>query len=313
MEISNAVVCGFATISTTATYPQWASISPGIPSSPSQSTPSFAKSPTTSLTRSLKSSARGLVSSDRQDVFTSTSHTYTESISASSLSPTVFSSSTRQSPPNTRSSKVSRLGEASQGSKKSASFKRLSASTTNQDSLSVSSAADGTSSETIASFISSYSSHSQPVASNQSCSLCMESSVSTAARSSSSNTASSEMIATFTPSFSHSSSHSTPTVLSQSCSLCSQSSLLTASSSYSSPRTRIRPDSMFRSSVSQTTSNSPRSSMASGAAVSVSSTAMVSAFSASSTPVVSAFYEVLSGGVTSYYNITATITSPPPG
>ena len=182
-------------------------------------------------------------------MLTSTSLANTGSTFTSSLSPTVFSSSTRQSSPNARSSKASRLGESSQGSKISTSTKIIPASTSNRASLSISSAGDGNYSETSATFTSSYPSRSQTAASNQSCSLCMKSSVSTAAR----------------------------------------------------------------SSVSQTTSILQRSSVASDPAVSVSPAPTASGFSASSTPVVSAFYEVLSGGVTTYYNITATITSPPPG
>lgn len=96
---------------------------------------------------------------------------------------------------------------------------------------------------------------------------------------------------------SRSQSYSEPTVSTQICSLCAENSSSIATSLSSLPRAQVRPTSSPLS-ARQTTANLPSSRTPSGV---------------SSTPVAVGFTEQLLSGVTSYFNITATITLPPPG
>ena len=107
---------------------------------------------------------------------------------------------------------------------------------------------------------------------------------------------------TFRSSYSHSSSRNASTISSQSCSLCTKSFCPGAACSYSSSRAHMRLNSDFESSVGPTSSTLLRSSASPSPTVSV-----------SSTPTLAGFYELVPAGVTSYFDITATITSPPPG
>ena len=293
--ISNEVVCGFATVSTTTTWPPWASPSSRISSSPSQLPPFAAMFSTKSSTNSVSSSASGSVSSGHPNVTTSASHGGTGS---------VVPSPTTQSSLGSGSSKVSRPGHSFRSSKHSTPTKLLSASTMSRDSLSFASTSNAISSKTFATLTSSYShapNHSRPTVSSQSCSLCTTTLISTAAISSASNGTSLKMIATSTPSFSRPPSLSKLSTSSQSCSVCSEGFLSTATKSYSSSRAQMRFGSHSTSSASQTTTIVQRSSGSSGPFVSVSSASSVLVF-----------YEALPGGVMSYYDVTATITSPPP-
>lgn len=91
-------------------------------------------------------------------------------------------------------------------------------------------------------------------------------------------------------------SHSEPTAPSQSCSVCAENSSSTATSLSSLSRAQMGPTSS-PSSARQTT---------------VDSTSPSTSSSVLSTSVAVGFYEQLPDGVTTYFDITATITSPPP-
>ena len=140
MLISNDVVCGFAVVSTTTTNLQWVSLSTRLSSSPVQSPPFIAKSPT----RSWSSSASGLVSGDHQSIITVASKGGAGSTFTTLPSSTVFSSLNNGFFLSSESSKASKQRDPFQSSERLVSSEILLAATTSRSSPKVESTSNGT-------------------------------------------------------------------------------------------------------------------------------------------------------------------------